>query len=77
MTAASRSLATAPWGARFASGVLTSCYTTIGDTTFFQAPARRSCGVLDLPPPSGGVSPIRGIMARATLFNHAGFISIW
>ena len=33
MTAASRSLATAPWGARFASGLLL-CYTTSRDTTF-------------------------------------------
>ena len=32
MTAASRSLATAPWGARFASGLLL-CYTTSRDTT--------------------------------------------
>lgn len=33
MTAASRSLATALWGARFASGLLHPCYTTIWDTT--------------------------------------------
>jgi hypothetical protein len=33
MAAASRSLATALWRARFASGLLPSCYTTIRDTT--------------------------------------------
>ena len=33
MTAASRSLATALWRARFASGLLRPCYTTTGDTT--------------------------------------------
>jgi hypothetical protein len=33
MTAASRSLATAPWGARFASGLLPQSYTTNRDTT--------------------------------------------
>ncbi len=32
MTAASRSLATALWGARFASGLLLNCYTTGCDT---------------------------------------------
>ena len=37
MTAASRSLATALWGARFASGLLPQSYTTTRDTT--------SCGV--------------------------------
>ena len=35
MTAASRSLATALWGARFASGLLPPSYTTNRDTTFF------------------------------------------
>ena len=34
MTAASRSLATALWRARFASGLLRRCYTTNRDTTF-------------------------------------------
>ena len=33
MTAASRSLATALWGARFASGLLHPSYTTSWDTT--------------------------------------------
>ena len=33
MTAASRSLATALLGARFASGLLPKCYTTSGDAT--------------------------------------------
>ena len=33
MTAASRSLATALWGARFASGLLPPSYTTTRDTT--------------------------------------------
>ena len=33
MTAASRSLATALWGARFASGLLPLSYTTRRDTT--------------------------------------------
>ena len=33
MTAASRSLATALWGARFASGLLPQSYTTNRDTT--------------------------------------------
>ena len=33
MTTASRPLATALWGARFAGVWLTSCYTTWGDTT--------------------------------------------
>ena len=33
MTAASRSLATALWGARFASGLLPPRYTTTRDTT--------------------------------------------
>ena len=33
MTAASRSLATALWGARFASGLLLGSYTTNRDTT--------------------------------------------
>ena len=33
MTTASRSLATAPWRARFASGSLQQSYTTNGDTT--------------------------------------------
>jgi hypothetical protein len=33
MTAASRSLATAPSGARFATGLLSKCYTTGGDRT--------------------------------------------
>ncbi len=33
MTAASRSLATALWGARFASGLLPLSYTTRWDTT--------------------------------------------
>ena len=33
MTAASRSLATALWGARFASGLLPQSYTTTRDTT--------------------------------------------
>jgi len=32
MTAASRSLATALWKARFASGLLMKCYTTSWDT---------------------------------------------
>jgi hypothetical protein len=32
MTAASRSLATALWKARFASGLLLKCYTTSWDT---------------------------------------------
>ena len=35
MTAASRSLATALWGARFASGLLPQSYTTNRDTTEF------------------------------------------
>ena len=35
MTAASRSLATALWGARFASGLLPPSYTTCRDTTRF------------------------------------------
>ncbi len=39
MTAASRSLATAPWGARFASGLLL-CYTTSRDTTSFKVEHR-------------------------------------
>ena len=33
MTDASRPLATAPWGARFASGLLKPSYTTYRDTT--------------------------------------------
>ena len=33
MATASRSLATALWGARFASGLLRLSYTTPGDTT--------------------------------------------
>ena len=33
MTAATRSLATALWGARFASGLLPQSYTTSRDTT--------------------------------------------
>jgi len=33
MTTASRSLATALWRARFASGLLRQCYTTYRDTT--------------------------------------------
>ena len=33
MTTASRPLATALWGARFAGDWLASCYTTWGDTT--------------------------------------------
>ncbi len=33
MTAANRSLATAPWRARFASGLLPPSYTTTGDVT--------------------------------------------
>jgi len=33
MTTASRPLATALWGARFAGVWLTSCYTTLRDTT--------------------------------------------
>ena len=36
MTAASRSLATALWGARFASGLLPQSYTTNRDTTSGQ-----------------------------------------
>ena len=36
MTAASRSLATALWGARFASGLLPQSYTTTRDTTFAE-----------------------------------------
>ena len=35
MTAASRSLATALWRARFASGLLRPTYTTTWDTTAF------------------------------------------
>jgi hypothetical protein len=38
MAAASRSLATALWGARFASGLLQPNYTTKRDTTAFNAP---------------------------------------
>ncbi len=38
MTAASRSLATALWGARFASGLLRPCYTTAWDTTTNEPP---------------------------------------
>ena len=34
MTDASRPLATAPWGARFASGLLKPSYTTYRDTTW-------------------------------------------
>ena len=36
MTTASRPLATALWGARFAGDWLPSCYTTWGDTTGTQ-----------------------------------------
>ena len=39
MTTASRPLATALWGARFAGDWLPSCYTTWGDTT-----AKPHCG---------------------------------
>ena len=39
MTAASRSLATALWGARFASGSLPQSYTTNRDTTRFSTDA--------------------------------------
>ena len=39
MTAASRSLATALWGARFASGLLPLSYTTRRDTTPKRAKA--------------------------------------
>jgi hypothetical protein len=38
MTAASRSLATALWGARFASGLLPQSYTTNRDTTAASDP---------------------------------------
>ena len=37
MTTASRPLATALWGARFAGDWLPSCYTTWGDTTLANA----------------------------------------
>jgi hypothetical protein len=37
MTAASHSLATALWKARFASGLLMKCYTTSWDTIRFHA----------------------------------------
>ena len=40
MTAASRSLATALWGARFASGLLPQSYTTNRDTTRADCPER-------------------------------------
>jgi hypothetical protein len=36
MAAANRSLATALWEARFASGLLRRCYTTSRDTTLFS-----------------------------------------
>jgi hypothetical protein len=37
MAAANRSLATALWEARFASGLLRRCYTTSRDTTDFKS----------------------------------------
>jgi hypothetical protein len=42
MAAASRSLATALWGARFASGLLQSSYTTHRDTTYASAAYSKS-----------------------------------
>jgi hypothetical protein len=42
MTAASHSLATALWKARFASGLLMKCYTTSWDT--IQRPLSRLVG---------------------------------
>jgi hypothetical protein len=42
MAAASRSLATALWGARFASGLLQSRYTTTGDTTVSKSALKTS-----------------------------------
>jgi hypothetical protein len=43
MTAASRSLATALWEARFASGLLPQRYTTPRDTTFLLRRAALAC----------------------------------
>jgi hypothetical protein len=40
MTAASPSLGTAVWKARFATGLLLPCYTTAGDTTWSMEPTR-------------------------------------
>ena len=44
MTAASRSLATALWGARFASGLLPQSYTTNRDTTLAPAELHHQSG---------------------------------
>ena len=50
MTTASRPLATALWGARFAGDWLPSCYTTWGDTTRFL---KDGAVVKDPIPPAG------------------------
>ena len=56
MTAASRSLATALWGARFASGLLPSGYTTIWDTTDRDRPKKVS-----VKSPSEGSRPLANL----------------
>ena len=47
MTAATRSLATALWGARFASGLLPPSYTTTRDTTITSIFSRNSSNLID------------------------------
>jgi hypothetical protein len=66
MTAASRSLATALWKARFASGLLLKCYTTCRDTieiTLSRLNGWRICSPTDASPapsrtPAHGSGPM-------------------
>jgi hypothetical protein len=56
MAAANRSLATALWEARFASGLLRRCYTTSRDTTASPSPEGARNGPPDVAlfrPPCG------------------------
>src|SRR5271166_1769920 len=67
MTAASRSLATALWGARFASGLLRRCYTTSRDTTSRKHDRIRQAQVFST---SAGASQARQVADRFHLLQN-------
>jgi hypothetical protein len=63
MATASRSLATALWGARFASGLLCLSYTTPRDTT----QSRPSAAIRSLPSHRGFLKRICDLLAAANI----------